>query len=156
MRLLDHNTRRFEPPMQTRVALLWHMHQPFYKDLVTQEYALPWVRFHALKDYYGMVHLLELFPGMRLTFNLVPSLLVQIQDYAEGKANDPFFKLAFKPAQALNSEEQIFLLRYFFQANEFVRRSVRVRSYSTLASRDQLPDSWSLSSCSPSDSAFPK
>ena len=119
MRLLDHNTRRFEPPMQTRVALLWHMHQPFYKDLVTQEYALPWVRFHALKDYYGMVHLLELFPGMRLTFNLVPSLLVQIQDYAEGKANDPFFKLAFKPAQALNSEEQIFLLRYFFQANEF-------------------------------------
>lgn len=105
--------------MPTKVAFLWHMHQPFYKDLVTQEYALPWVRFHALKDYYGMVHLLESFPGMRLTFNLVPSLLVQIQDYAEDKANDPFFNLAFKPAQALKSEEQIFLLRHFFQANEF-------------------------------------
>jgi alpha-amylase/alpha-mannosidase (GH57 family) len=105
--------------MLTKVAFLWHMHQPFYKDLVTQEYALPWVRFHALKDYYGMVRMLEFVPGMRLTFNLVPSLLVQIQDYAEDKANDPFFKLAFKPADTLNAEEQNFLLRYSFQANEF-------------------------------------
>ena len=42
-----------------RLLLLWHMHQPFYKDLVTGEYRLPWVRLHALKDYYGMVKLLE-------------------------------------------------------------------------------------------------
>ena len=105
--------------MLTKIAFLWHMHQPFYKDLVTQEYALPWVRFHALKDYYGMVHMLESVPGMRLTFNLVPSLLIQIQDYAADKADDPFFKLAFKTAGSLNLEEQIFLLRYSFQANEF-------------------------------------
>ena len=31
------------------------MHQPFYRDLVSGEYRLPWVRLHALKDYYGMV-----------------------------------------------------------------------------------------------------
>src|SRR6266480_3288570 len=105
--------------MKTKVAFLWHMHQPFYKDLVTNEYALPWVRFHALKDYYGMVHLLQFFPKVRLTFNLVPSLLVQIQDYADDKAKDPFFYLAFKPVHALSSEEQTFLLRYFFQSNEF-------------------------------------
>ena len=37
----------------TRVAILWHMHQPFYQDLVTGEHILPWVRLHALKDYYG-------------------------------------------------------------------------------------------------------
>ena len=40
-----------------RLVLLWHMHQPFYKDMVTGEYRLPWVRLHALKDYYGMVKL---------------------------------------------------------------------------------------------------
>jgi alpha-amylase/alpha-mannosidase (GH57 family) len=127
-KLLDHSTRCLKskecglsegPLMPTKIAFLWHMHQPFYKDLVTQEYALPWVHLHALKDYYGMVHQLEAFPRMRLTFNLVPSLLVQIQDYAEDKANDPFLRLALKPAQALNSDEQVFLLRYFFQANEF-------------------------------------
>jgi alpha-amylase/alpha-mannosidase (GH57 family) len=39
----------------TRVAFLWHMHQPYYEDLVTREHILPWVRLHALKDYYGMV-----------------------------------------------------------------------------------------------------
>ena len=39
------------------------MHQPFYKDLVTGEYRLPWTRFHALKDYYGMVKVLQDFPG---------------------------------------------------------------------------------------------
>ena len=63
----------------TRVAILWHMHQPFYEDLVTREHILPWVRLHALKDYYGMVALLREFPGVRATFNLVPSLLVQLE-----------------------------------------------------------------------------
>ena len=55
----------------TRVALLWHMHQPFYEDLVTREHILPWVRLHALKDYYGMVKILEEFPDVHQTFNLV-------------------------------------------------------------------------------------
>ena len=31
----------------TQVAILWHMHQPFYEDLVTREHILPWVRLHA-------------------------------------------------------------------------------------------------------------
>ena len=56
----------------TQVAILWHMHQPFYEDLVTREHILPWVRLHALKDYYGMVALLREFPDVRVTFNLVP------------------------------------------------------------------------------------
>ena len=56
----------------TRVALLWHMHQPFYQDLLTGEHVLPWVRLHALKDYWGMVALLREFPTVKVTFNLVP------------------------------------------------------------------------------------
>src|SRR5260370_22721050 len=38
-----------------RLIFLWHQHQPFYKDLVTGEYRLPWVRLNGLKDYYGML-----------------------------------------------------------------------------------------------------
>ncbi|MBM3735501.1 MAG: glycoside hydrolase [Acidobacteria bacterium] len=99
------------------LTFVWHMHQPFYKDLVTGEYHLPWTRLHALKDYYGMVKILEDFPQVRQTFNLVPSMMVQIQEYAEGKAADPFLRTALAPAEVLSLEQQAFLLRYFFQAH---------------------------------------
>jgi alpha-amylase/alpha-mannosidase (GH57 family) len=100
-----------------RVILLWHQHQPFYKDLVTGQYRLPWVRLHALKDYYGMVKLLDEFPNVHQNFNLVPSLMVQIQDYVAGTAQDPFLKVAAKPAKDLSVEERRFALQYLFQAN---------------------------------------
>ncbi len=100
-----------------RVILLWHQHQPFYKDLVTGEYRLPWVRLHALKDYYGMVKLLDEFPAVHQNFNLVPSLMVQIQDYAGGTAQDPFLRVAAKPAKELSQDERRFALQYLFQAN---------------------------------------
>jgi len=93
------------------------MHQPLYKDLVTGEYRLPWTRFHALKDYYGMVKVLEDFPNIHQTFNLVPSMVVQIQEYASGTAADPFLDCAVKPAEELSEAEREFVLRYFFQAN---------------------------------------
>ena len=93
------------------------MHQPYYKDLVTGEYRLPWVRLHALKDYYGMVKLLDEFPAMRQTFNLVPSLIEQLQDYVAGAARDPFLDAASRPAQEMGLKEKLFVLRYLFQAN---------------------------------------
>ncbi len=37
------------------LAVLWHMHQPQYRDPETGEYVLPWTRLHATKDYWGMV-----------------------------------------------------------------------------------------------------
>ena len=100
-----------------RVILLWHQHQPFYKDLVTGEYRLPWTRLHALKDYYGMVKLLDEFPNVHQNFNLVPSLMEQIQDYADGTAHDPFLRVAAKPAKDLALDERRFALQYLFQAN---------------------------------------
>ena len=74
---------------QIYLCFLWHMHQPFYKDLVSGEYKLPWTRMHALKDYYGMVRILEEFPEVRQTFNLVPSMMVQVEEYAAGEAARP-------------------------------------------------------------------
>src|SRR5579871_3514500 len=100
-----------------RVVLLWHQHQPFYKDLVSGEYRLPWVRLHALKDYDGMVKLLDEFPHVHQNFNLVPSLITQIQDYVAGTAQDPFLQVASRPAQELSPDERRFALQYLFQAN---------------------------------------
>src|SRR5580704_3376208 len=99
------------------LCFLWHMHQPFYKDLVSGEYRLPWTRMHALKDYYGMARILEEFPGVRQTFNLVPSMMVQVEEYARGEANDPFLRAALKPAESLSGDEQAFILRNFFMAH---------------------------------------
>ncbi|MEO8260071.1 MAG: glycoside hydrolase family 57 protein [Acidobacteriota bacterium] len=100
----------------TQVAMLWHMHQPFYEDLVTQEHILPWVRLHALKDYYGMVALLREFPDVRITFNLVPSLLVQLEAFAENRAHDRFLELSLKPAADLAESDIAFILENFFHA----------------------------------------
>ncbi len=100
-----------------RVVFLWHMHQPYYKDLVTGEYRLPWTRLHALKDYYGMVKLLDEFPNVHQTFNLVPSLIAQIEDYVAGTARDPFLEVASKPATELSPADRRFALQYLFQAN---------------------------------------
>ncbi len=100
-----------------RLLLLWHMHQPFYKDLVSGEYRLPWVRLHALKDYYGMVKVLEEFPEVHQNFNIVPSLVAQIEDYDSGIFKDPFWDVAAKPASELTVDERHFALTYLFQAH---------------------------------------
>jgi alpha-amylase/alpha-mannosidase (GH57 family) len=100
----------------TQVAFLWHMHQPYYEDLVTREHILPWVRLHGLKDYYGMVALLREFPGVRVTFNLVPSLLVQLEAFAANRAHDRYLYLGLKPASELTGEDVAFVLRNFFYA----------------------------------------
>src|ERR1700757_1152827 len=102
---------------QIHLCFLWHMHQPFYKDLISGEYRLPWTRMHALKDYYGMVRILEEFPQIKQTFNLVPSMVVQVEEYARGDARDPFLFAALKRAEDLSPQEQVFILRNFFMAN---------------------------------------
>ena len=99
------------------LCFVWHMHQPYYKDLVSGEYKLPWTRMHALKDYYGMVHILGEFPKIHQTFNLVPSMMAQVAEYASGKAVDPFLELALKPAESLSDADRAFLLRHSFYSD---------------------------------------
>jgi alpha-amylase/alpha-mannosidase (GH57 family) len=124
------------------------MHQPFYKDMVTGEYRLPWVRLHALKDYFGMVKLLDEFPEVHQNFNLVPSLVAQIQDYVSGKAHDPFFDLVSKPAKELTAADRRFALQYLFQANpvNMIGRYPRYRElwekYRSTSARPEGPESY--------------
>ena len=87
------------------IAFLWHMHQPFYGNPLTGEYALPWVRLHAFKGYYDMISLLEDYPAIRQTFNLVPSLVRQWNEYSRGEAKDVFLEYSRKPAKDLSPDE---------------------------------------------------
>ncbi|HUZ46726.1 MAG TPA: glycoside hydrolase family 57 protein [Terriglobia bacterium] len=114
---------------QSYLVLLWHMHQPFYKDLAEGVYAMPWVRLHALKDYYGMVAMLREFPAFHATFNLVPSLVAQLQEYARDEAREQAYELAFKPAAGLSAAERESLVQFSFQVNvkNLVNRFPRFR-----------------------------
>ncbi|MBK5102660.1 MAG: hypothetical protein JJE42_00285 [Burkholderiales bacterium] len=93
------------------LVLLWHMHQPDYRDQASGEFLLPWVYLHAIKDYTDMAWHLEQHPGMHAVVNWVPVLLDQLEDYAgqfeSGKLRDPLLRLlARDAAQALTGEER--------------------------------------------------
>ncbi|HHT9119927.1 MAG TPA: alpha-amylase/alpha-mannosidase [Candidatus Hypogeohydataceae bacterium YC41] len=99
------------------LAFLWHFHQPFYKDLSTGEYLMPWVRLHAIKGYIGMGLIAKEFPEIRQNFNFVPCLLVQLEEYAQGKARDKFQKVSELDPSELLEKDIHFLLDNFFSAN---------------------------------------
>ena len=99
------------------VALLWHMHQPFYKDGPGGKYMMPWARLHGVKDYFPMALLVENSDGVKATFNLVPSLVEQINDYVDNDASDAFLDLTLKKAASLETSDRIEILNNFFKVN---------------------------------------
>jgi alpha-amylase/alpha-mannosidase (GH57 family) len=100
-----------------RVVFIWHQHQPFYKDFDSGIYVLPWVRLHGVKDYLDMVRILDDFPKIKQVFNLVPSLIEQIDDYARNDAVDSHMALTSKPAADLTDAERTEIVSSFFSAN---------------------------------------
>jgi alpha-amylase/alpha-mannosidase (GH57 family) len=64
------------------VVLLWHMHQPNYRDALSGEYYLPWTYLHAIKDYVDMAAHLEANPEARAVVNFTPVLIEQLQEIA--------------------------------------------------------------------------
>ncbi|MBI3323775.1 MAG: hypothetical protein HYZ92_00660 [Candidatus Omnitrophica bacterium] len=100
------------------IAFVWHMHQPYYRDLRTGRCHMPWVRLHGTKDYLDMVKLLESIPSAHVTFNLVPSLLDQLEGYLPtANGSDEFLDVSRRPASELTESERQFLLRHFFMCN---------------------------------------
>lgn len=117
--------------------ILWHQHQPIYKDPIKDTYTAPWVRLHSTKDYYDMASILLNFPKVKLTINLTPSLLIQIEDYIDKLKNyadpssenykkdqafpigklDKALDLLFKPVDQWTIEEKNFAKQRFFDAH---------------------------------------
>ena len=99
------------------IVILWHMHQPYYRDPERGEYTMPWVRLHGIKDYCDMVEILKDFPSIRVNFNLVPSLIKQIEEYARGDARDVYLEVSRKHPSRLSEKERSFILKNFFMSN---------------------------------------
>lgn len=102
--------------------LYWHMHQPDYRDLTTNQYVLPWTYLHAIKDYSDMVYHLEQTPKARVSFNFVPILIEQLEDYTkqfeENKLRDPLLAmLAHEDLTTISNEECKLIVDSCFKAH---------------------------------------
>lgn len=90
------------------------MHQPDYRDIATNEYVLPWTYLHAIKDYSDMAYHLEANPVARVSFNFVPILLEQLEDYTQqfkqNDIRDPLLALLVEKNLAEISHEQCHLI----------------------------------------------
>jgi alpha-amylase/alpha-mannosidase (GH57 family) len=114
------------------------MHQPYYGDHITGQYTLPWVRLHAAKDYVHMAELVREFPDIHLTFNYVPSLVEQLEDYADGRARDVWSELSGK--ETLSASDKEFMLEHFFSVNQGRAIKPHHRYWQLLQLRDQARD----------------
>ncbi len=98
------------------------MHQPDYRDLSTNKYALPWTYLHAIKDYSDMAYHIEANPKARVSFNYVPILLEQLEDYSQqfkqNKIRDPLLALLIDPdLSAINDEQCSLIVESCFKAH---------------------------------------
>lgn len=101
------------------VAFLWHMHQPLYIDPFDGEILLPFVRLHAVKDYYEMLMISNSFDELFINYNLVPSLLDQILLYSGKKreTNEKWLKLTVRNPSEMSQAEKLFIINNFFLGN---------------------------------------
>jgi alpha-amylase/alpha-mannosidase (GH57 family) len=100
-----------------QVALVWHMHQPDYRDPASGQILLPWTYLHAVKDYSEMLRTAQEVPGARLTFNLVPTLLEQLADYEVDRSKDLWLEAARKDPLEMTDEERTFAVNSFFSVH---------------------------------------
>src|SRR5262245_66411584 len=94
-----------EPLPPVDLVLLWHHHQPDYRHPSDGRSLLPWTRLHASKDYVDMARHVARHPGLKVAFNLVPSLLDQVEAAAAGGADELFDQLA-RPVASLTPDER--------------------------------------------------
>jgi alpha-amylase/alpha-mannosidase (GH57 family) len=99
-----------------KIALMWHMHQPYYYDPEIKKFKMPWVRLHSTKDYLDMLLLTEKFPSIKPIFNFTPSLLLQIEMYLNG-VPELHLELTLKDPKELTPLEKNIILKDFFMAN---------------------------------------
>jgi alpha-amylase/alpha-mannosidase (GH57 family) len=92
------------------------MHQPNYQEPDSARMMMPWVRLHALKDYLDMPLEAARHEGIKVTFNLVPSLLDQIELYIQG-GTDPHLHLSGIAAEELTRSQRMEILNSFFSCH---------------------------------------
>ena len=101
----------------TRAVFLWHLHQPEYRDPVTGQPLLPWVRLHATRAYTDMAAALEKHERVRVVANWAPSLLLQLEAYASGQSVDKDEQLSRKPVAELTPQERAHVVKESFSVD---------------------------------------
>ncbi|MEN8238511.1 MAG: glycoside hydrolase family 57 protein, partial [Actinomycetota bacterium] len=96
--------------------LIWHQHQPLYPTDASGVVTRPWVRLHAAKDYYDMVETVGRYTNIRVTFNLTPVLLLQLEDIVDG-TRDSYWVHTEIPAEDLTDAQRQFVVDRFFDVN---------------------------------------
>lgn len=97
------------------LSLLLHHHQPDYRDPRTGNPVMPWVRLHATRGYLDVATAIHQ-TGARVTVNLVPSLLDQLDHYAAG-GSDVHLDVARRPADTLSPDEARWMRHNFFHGH---------------------------------------
>ena len=124
-----------------RVVLCWHMHQPHYFDRESNQYQLPWTYLHAIKDYVDMAAIIEATDGARAVVNFAPTLLEQIDDYAQQvngfltqdkPLKDPLLNALVSPALPAEPEQCLSIIKACLRANR-ERLINRFKPYKRLA-----------------------
>jgi alpha-amylase/alpha-mannosidase (GH57 family) len=138
------------------VAFIWHQHQPLYRSREAAsdgmgQYRLPWARLHGTKDYLDLVLLLERYPKLHQTVNLVPSLILQLEDYANGKAIDPYLALTLTPTEQLKEKHKRFIIEHFFDGNHHTLIDPHPRYGELYGQRQENGRVWCLEKWTDSD-----
>lgn len=139
------------------VAFIWHQHQPLYRSRVRAgdsfgaNYRLPWVRLHGTKDYLDLVLLLEKYPKLHQTVNLVPSLMLQLEDYVAGTAIDPYLAVALTPTEQLTDDQRSFIIEHFFDGNHHTLIEPHPRYAELYFQRQDKGWTWCFENWSPQD-----
>ena len=68
-----------------------------------------------------MVEILAAYPTIHQTFNLVPSLVEQLEDYASGGSADVYWEHTMKPAADLSPSERAFIVERMCERSDHPR-----------------------------------
>jgi alpha-amylase/alpha-mannosidase (GH57 family) len=139
------------------VVLLWHMHQPQYRDALTGRYVLPWTYLHAIKDYTDMAAHIEANPAVRAVVNFTPVLLEQVEEISRRVAAhlrtgsplpDPVLALLGPDPVPADPAERLELLRACLKAQrkQMIERFGPYLELATLAETLATPERVSYAS----------
>ncbi len=95
------------------LSLLWHLHQPGYRTADGTAHA-PWVALHAGGTYRTLVDAIVETRAPGQVVNLVPSLVEQLEAYANGSVTDPVLEVLLRPIAELDRDARCRLADWAF------------------------------------------
>ena len=110
-----------------KVVFCWHMHQPDYRDHISNEFQQPWVYLHGIKDYIDMAAHLEAVPAARAVVNFSPILLDQLLEYEfqlkgylqdDQPIRDPLLASLDNPVFPSDNEHRVSIVKACLRSNQ--------------------------------------